>query len=203
MVGDVPCAVCEQCHHEPVRKRDVTEEAFTGATCIRRVRQAEYSEVARYQEDLIAVRGSCLLCRGLGLRWDHLFSSCRRRHEVFEERNQARRRHEERGRGWIAAYTACFWCLNPQSVCSRVDPESGVRGVECEDKDVVLPLCYGIFYSFDGARWVEERFGRRFRDVGVFFDWLGEETRFGGAKAIQAVRVTAERLREFELFQRG
>jgi hypothetical protein len=71
---------------------------------------------------------------------------------------------------------------------------------QCEDKDVVLPLCYGIFYSSNGPRWLEERFGRWFGDVDAFFDWLGEESRFGGVRAIQAARVAAERLRDLWLF---
>jgi hypothetical protein len=51
-----------------------------------------------------------------------------------------------------------------------------------------------------GHQWLEERFGRRFGCIDAFFDWLGEESQFGGAKAIQAARVAAERLREFWLF---
>ena len=72
MVGDVPCAVCKECHAEPilarspVQKENVAQERFTGAARIRRRRQEEFSELARFREDLIVVRGSCLLCRGLG-----------------------------------------------------------------------------------------------------------------------------------------
>jgi superfamily II DNA helicase RecQ len=206
MVGDVPCAVCEECHEEPVpsrapvRNTDIVEECFTGAGCIRRVRREEHFELARFREDLIAVRGSCLLCRGLGQQWDHTFASCSRRHQMFKDRDRAQHRHKQRGRRWISPYTACFWCLNPQSVCRRADPELRGDGQHCEDKDVVLPLCYGIFHSPGGPRWLEERFGRRFGDIDAFFDWLGEESRFGGMKATQAARVAAERLREFWLF---
>ena len=206
MVGDVPCAVCKACHEEPIPPPPPTQtesdiqERFTGAACIRRMRREEFAELARFREDLIAVRGSCLLCRGLGRQWDHPFSSCARRHEVFQERDRARRRHEQRGRRWIAPYTACFWCLNPQSVCSRGDPQVGRDMQQCDDKDVVLPLCYGIFHGVRGHRWLTERFGRRFDGIETFFDWLGQESQFGGTKATQATRVAAERLRDFQLF---
>jgi len=64
----------------------------------------------------------------------------------------------------------------------------------------VLLLCYGIFLHAIGADWLSERFDRQFRDIKSFFDWLGEECDFGGGRAIQAVRVAAEALIDFELY---
>jgi hypothetical protein len=55
----------------------------------------------------------------------------------------------------------------------------------------VLPLCYGVFESVEGADWLYERFGRLFVDIEAFFNWLGEGTRFGGDVSIQAVRLAA------------
>lgn len=52
--------------------------------------------------------------------------------------------------------------------------------------------------SIQGVLWIYERFGRSFSSVNTFFDWLGEETVFGGSSAIQAVRVVAAALRQFE-----
>jgi hypothetical protein len=49
-----------------------------------------------------------------------------------------------------------------------------------------------------GISWIQERFRRSFSSVDTFFDWLGEETNFGGGSAIQAVRVAAAALRQFE-----
>lgn len=65
----------------------------------------------------------------------------------------------------------------------------------CEHPDVVLPLCFGISESLKGENWLHECFGRRFVDIESSFDWLGEETRFGGGRAIEAVRVAAIALR--------
>ena len=205
MMDDTPCDMCKDSHQESVPSLEsasvnLSDEWSTGAACIRRARKREHLELARYHEDIVAVRGSCLLCRTLGRPWDHLFGVCPQRYEVFRERDQARRRHEERGGRWIQPYTACFWCLNPQSICARADVESSEGVRKCEDKDVVLPLCYGMFYSVDGPGMLQDRFGRSFNRIGDFFDWLGEETRFGGMRAIQAVRVAAEGLRQFWLY---
>jgi hypothetical protein len=45
----------------------------------------------------------------------------------------------------------------------------------------------------------KKNFRRSFSSVDTFFDWLGEETVFGGGSAIQAVRVAAVALQQFEL----
>jgi hypothetical protein len=63
----------------------------------------------------------------------------------------------------------------------------------------VLPLCYRVFVSMHGISWIQEKFRRSFSSVDTFFDWLGEETVFGGGSAIQAVRVAAIALRQFEI----
>ena len=109
------------------------------------------------------------------------------------ERNKARKRHEERGRMWIQPYTSRFWCLNPQSICQQAE-QGGKSGRECEYRDAVLPLCVGIFRSVKGFGWLEERFEREFKGIEEYFDWLGEESEFGGGRAIQAVRVAGEGL---------
>ncbi|KAK0968573.1 hypothetical protein LTR54_018193 [Friedmanniomyces endolithicus] len=206
MPEDVPCDSCRRCHDEPIEppKRAThngeTVTGLTGAKMIRMTRQKEHFELARYREDLIAVRGTCLLCRATDDRWDHDFSSCSRKHEVFHERKQARYRSEAKDGEWLQRYTACFWCLNPQAVCHRASPDEVQQEGKCEDGDTVLPLCYGKFCSAGGEDWLYESFGRRFTGMEGFFDWLGEECRFGGGKAIQAVRVAAEALIDCHLY---
>jgi len=155
---------------------------------------------ARYQEDLLAVRSTCLLCRTMGDRWDHDFSLCSRKHEVFLERKQARYLFEAKGGLRLQPYTACFSCLNPQSVCHRANAEANQQEGKCEERDTVLPLCYGTLCSAGGEDWLYERFGRRFTAIEGYFDWLGEECRFGGGKAIEAVRVAAEVLMDYHLY---
>lgn len=205
MPEDVPCDICQQSHDEAIGPpdrdrccRDV--ESFTGDVMIQRARRQAYLELSRFREDLVHVRGSCLLCRATGERWDHEFNSCHRRADVIRERRQARIRNESKGRKWLRPYTACFWCLNPQFICQRASGEMNDQNDRCKDPDVVLPLCYGVFSQATGVDWLFERFDRRFRDIESFFDWLGEECDFGGGKAIQAVRVAAKALIDFELY---
>ena len=205
MGADVPCDVCKEPHDGPIGQyedtvqSDISNAPFTGADLIQLHRQKEYFELAKYLEDLASVRGICLLCRTVGVNWDHEFAACSRRHSVFHERKRACHRHEARGKRWLRPYTACFWCLNPQSVCERANPDSDHHASSCEQRDVVLPLCYGIFHNAGGATWLHENFGRVFDDVERFFDWLGEESCFGGGKAIQAVRVAAKALENLRL----
>lgn len=205
MPEDVLCDICQQSHEEPIRpsgKDSEVEGAMesTGNEVIERARQREHLELARYREDLIAVRGSCALCRVMEDQWDHDFRTCQRRIGVFQESKRARRRGESKGGQWLQPYSACFWCLNPQSICQRASGGVREQGERCEEADVVLPLCFGVFRRSTGAGWLSERFGRGFQDMESYFDWLGEESEFGGGKAIQAVRVAAEVLVNFHLY---
>lgn len=199
MPEDVPCDVCGSTHQEAIAPREVVKrvEEHTGLDLIQRDRLRAYSELARYREDLAAVQGICLLCRGREKAWDHLFSQCQGRHEVIQERNKAQQRCKAKGRGWLQPFTGCFWCLNPQSICQRAG--LGTKGDQgrCDHGDVVLPLCYGLFHSTFGSVWLREHFEREFPSKDSYFDWLGEETVFGGGKAVQAVRVAGELLGQF------
>jgi superfamily II DNA helicase RecQ len=199
MPEDVPCDVCRSAHNNALAPREVVKqgEEHIGLDLIQQDRLRAYSELARYREDLAAVQGPCLLCRGREEAWDHSFSQCQGRHGVIQERNKAQQRHKAKGRQWLRPFTGCFWCLNPQSVCQRA--ESGGKGDQggCEHSDVVLPLCYGLFYSIGGPLWLRKHFEREFVGIDSYFDWLGEESMFGGGKAVQAVRVAAKALAEY------
>jgi superfamily II DNA helicase RecQ len=196
MSDDVPCDVCLVAHEYPIPPPKDTHRAdeHTGLNLIQQERLRSHTELSQYRLDLASVKGTCLLCRAVKARWDHGFTSCPRRHDVFRERAQARQRHEGRGRRWLQPYTSCFWCLNPQSICQRAELGGQDAGT-CEHPDIVLPLCFGVFESLGGDDWLRKHFGREFVTVQSYFDWLGEETRFGGDRAIQAVRVAATALR--------
>lgn len=194
MTEDVPCDVCQTSHNEPIEPPQVGqgEKRHTGLETIRQRQLQEQGELARYVEGLAAVRDMCVLCRAMEERWDHDFGQCRQRHAVFEQRRQTRRRHEEKGGQWLAAYSGCFWCLQPQGICRRAE-----TGAMCEFGDVVLPVCYGVFHSGSGMEWLKREFGQRFRDVEGYMDWVGEESVLGGERATQGVRVAARKLREW------
>ncbi len=169
----------------------------TGDNIVQRARQMEIAELARYWEDLKMVRGSCLLCRAGDNRWDQAFSTCHRRHDMLGQRTKARQRHASDGQQWLRPYMACFWCLNPQSVCRQANPETHVESSSCEENNLVLPLCDGIFDSAHDSGWLHDQFGRRFDTIAEYLDWLGKESSFGGDRTIQAVRVAAAALADF------
>jgi superfamily II DNA helicase RecQ len=196
MPEDVPCDVCGIAHQDMIDRVEKVKQdtANTGLRLIQQEQLRAHTELAQYRLDLASVRGTCLLCRAVKSSWDHDFSTCPRRFEVFEERSKARQRHERRGRKWLQPYTSCFWCLNPQSICQQAELGSK-GGRDCEHRDVVLPLCFGVFESVEGPEWLEEQFDRKFDNIEDYFDWLGEESRFGGSSTIQAVRVTGLALR--------
>lgn len=167
----------------------------SGEDIIAKGRLKQYTEIAMYRDHIVAMRGICAFCRVRNEAWDYKFSRCAQRHQVFQLRAEARRRLEARGRTWLRQFSACFWCLNPQAMCSRVGSEDDRNKSQCNFPNVVLPLCYGVYSSPDGPTWVKEHFERTFNTVDEYIEWLGEETEFGGVKAVQAVRVTAEALR--------
>ena len=115
MAEDIACDVCKVVHADRIKQPESTEDSrvHTGLQVMQQERLREQTELEQYRLDLASVRDLCLLCKAMRGSWDHAFSKCPRRHEVFREKNEARKRHEKRGRMWIQPYTSCFWCLNP------------------------------------------------------------------------------------------
>lgn len=46
--------------------------------------------------------------------------------------------------------------------------------MDCEHRETVLPLCFGVFESVEGPGWLYEQFERKFENMEDYFDWLGE-----------------------------
>ena len=139
---DVVCDVYSSGPVETALPAPLVTMPYTGSAIIQQKRRAAYLELSRYQEDLLAVQGTCLLCRGLDEPWDHALTTCRRRFDFFQARDRVKRQCEG---AWITAFQACYWCYNPQSVCPRADPASGCQS--CVYADIIMPLCYSIFYG--------------------------------------------------------
>jgi superfamily II DNA or RNA helicase len=197
---DVTCDVCNAGPLEPAvteggEDQELVTMSHTGSAMIQQKRRAAHLELSRYREDLLAVRGTCLLCRGLGEPWDHVFTACHQRFEFFKARDRVKTQREG---AWIAGFQVCYWCYNPQSVCPRADPGSGCT--RCTYADIVMPLCYGVFQGTGAEQWLRGRFQRSFQDIEEFLEWCGQTASFGGGKAIWAVRVAAAALVEFELY---
>ena len=192
---DVICDIC-RAGPAPAPSPPIPTLQSTGSVAIQEKRRLAELELSRYQEDLLAVRGTCLLCRVTGSAWDHSFATCWRRFDFLEARHQAQK--PRLGRPWIAPYHACYWCYNPQAVCQRADPESDCPS--CLYTDIVMPLCYGIFLGVSAEEWLFEQFQQRFETVDGFLRWCGKATSFGGGKAIWGVRVAAAALIHLELY---
>ncbi|KAI7295671.1 hypothetical protein KC343_g82 [Hortaea werneckii] len=196
MPEEIPCDICKVAHQDPINPVESVQQntSHTGLGLIQQERLRAQTELAQYRLDLASVKWTCLLCRAVRQNWDHTFSTCPRRFEVFEQRNKARQRHEGRGRKWLQAYTSCFWCLNPQSICQQA--ELGGRGwYGLRTQRHRTPALLRIFEGVEGPGWLHEQFERKFEKMEDYFDWLGEESRFGGGSEIQAVRVAGLALR--------
>lgn len=201
MKDDVACHACPVGGHlEPIPSTISFSSLVKKPTGLSQIQEAQLyatTELAQYRQDLATVRGSCLLCRGRDQPFDHPFHLCSDRFAVFDARNAARERHAKNKQKWLPAYSACFYCLNPQSICTRAH-SSGLPHSTCEDGDIVLPLCYGAFVGLSyGPPWFQAHFQQSFVDINELFDWLGQPTQFGGQAAIQAVRVAAKMMASY------
>jgi len=210
--GDVPCDICVTPHEQPIAQllplassgAEGARMQHTGLDAIQQTQLQAQDELSNYRHDLASVEGTCLLCRARGEAWHHSFADCRQRFEVQEQRQAAIRRGQQRRQlrpgGWLAPYSACYRCLNPQTICPRAErrhDDGRPQQVECVGRDVVLPLCYGIWKSIDGRQWLQQHFQRAFLSIEEYLNWIGESSRFGGDTAIQGVRVASRRLREY------
>ena len=106
---DVLCDVCSAGPRRalsPILFPEPAVQLYTGGTAIQTKQRLADLELSRYQEDLLAVQGTCLLCRAFGDAWDHAFPICWRRFEFYEARNRIKNKGQ--GGPWIAPYHACY-----------------------------------------------------------------------------------------------
>lgn len=158
--------------------------------------------VRRYVESLRALQGRCVICRldGIGGFADgvskgdhHSFPDCRdpMKYRFFDAKKkviaEGKRRFERpiHGRmGWLAMFTACFKCGNPQPIC----PQQGSG--ECPYRDIVFPICYAV-YQWEFFRKELQRVAeRRFENENEYMMWLGEERLIHGLQASNAMMMT-------------
>ena len=87
-------------------------------------------------------------------------------------------------------FIACWRCYQPQLIC-RVADSSVPEETKCRFPDIVILLCYGIFYRAGRTQWFQKYFQRRFDTELEYILWLGETASLGGNKCIQANCVAA------------
>jgi superfamily II DNA or RNA helicase len=182
-------------HAECIARR-VPSMVYTGPEAVLRQRMLDEELLTRFRADLEAMSGCCLLCRVKGRApFDHKADKCSQRSSWQNAKRKTLQLCKKEGKQWMAAYTACFLCYLPQTMCSRADPES--ESSTCPFPDMVLPLCYGAFFASASRAFLNQH-ARRFLNETDYMLWLGEPTTFGGVSCIQAVRVAALILAEFE-----
>lgn len=153
-------------------------------------------ELRQFVEGLDALRGSCVFCRFLEPApepgWAHTFDECRSAYkfEYLDARKEALRAGNQRRRGWLAKYCACFRCYNAQFVCRQ----QGRAG--CRYGDLTLPLVWAATRRSDWRAAAEARPEAgvpRSEDEGRWMLWLGEAATVFGRQATN-IMVVAVRL---------
>jgi hypothetical protein len=159
MEDDEACQVYQTPHSEtwPTGLQfGFTAAAGPAATRPREVLRQDYLHEqvqSRYKQDLELVQGSCLYCRALRRVFDYTASQCAWRFDWIEAKKTALAVCHSRGRPWMALYTACWRCFQPQTVCRVADP----KYIETAYRfpDVVLPLYYGVYQRPGQAGWFQ------------------------------------------------
>lgn len=180
------------------------EDLEVGARMLRQHIRDEGRGLRRYVQGLERWAGRCVICwldpvggwtdgkRGTG---PHSLDECRnpQKYRFFDAKRTATTTGRVPGRGeggsrqgWLADFTACFRCGNPQAIC----PAQG-QG-RCEYRDVVFPASWVMF---QWGQWRTEKLrelaGREFEEEAEYMLWLGLETTMYGLQASNAMKVTA------------
>jgi superfamily II DNA helicase RecQ len=172
--GDVMCDVCAETEKlpesevngaprlvqqsEPMREHidtiaDETQEqndmdTEEGVIKLRRQQLQEQHELDEYLVRLSLVQETCVLCRMLspGISWHHKMDDCPREHKWEYLRCKKTVLALKQGaKGWIPGFAACYYCGQPQSVCTQW--EGGVARMGptgCRHRDLAIPAMWGL-----------------------------------------------------------
>jgi hypothetical protein len=200
MPGEEVCQVCLKPHIES-RPVDLKFELavnrgmeFTGPDEVLRQDHIRDQVLDSYERDLEVMLGNCLYCRLLGRKFNHVPGKCSRRFHWINAKNEAYQTRKREDKDWIQRYVACWNCYQPQDICRAADPEH--EEVECRFRDMVMPLCYGVYKQVGGSDWLQKHFQRTFKTELEYMLWLGETASLEGNECIQANCVVALALGE-------
>jgi hypothetical protein len=172
------------------------EEARLGGKLLEQRTSTLARQLEYYQDRLNLLRGSCPICRllgpvGSGGYW-HTLDDCRSnsKRRFFQAKKEAIQAGKKRG-GWLAEYGACFRCGNIQAACEQ----QGRDG--CRHKDLIIPLCWALYYNLDWGDGLLQRIsrGRRFSRESEYMLWLGEVATLYGQQATN-LAVVADKIAE-------
>jgi superfamily II DNA/RNA helicase len=146
-------------------------------------RREEVSLVERLDRRLQQWKGICAVCRGMGLDYHHIVTNC----VEPDGREAARYIKSVRNKVKFEAYTCCFKCGVPQSICQRYrDDGDGnfefVQGAKCQFYGIISSVVFGVSFSHPE---VWEEMVEWLRGVGVegeeeFLKFLGKRVDKGG-----------------------
>ena len=172
----------------------------TGPVKVLQQAREDEERLARLEQGLKVVQGVCLLCCIKGKEAiEHRAYTCSQRHSWIKAKDKILKECKARNKGWIEDYVACFKCYMPQEICRQPDPEaraSGVAGDGCQYKDMIIPLCYGAFFSMGPRSLIKKHFLQAFKGLDEYMLWLGETTQIGDVSCIQAILVVEMLLKE-------
>jgi superfamily II DNA helicase RecQ len=201
MAEDEVCQVCVKPHVEP-RPVDLkfslpqqVEMVFTGPDEVLRQDHMRDRVLERYESDLEIMLGICLSCRIQSRKFNHAPQACSRRFDWIHAKNNAYQARKTEGKEWIQRYVVCWKCYQPQDICHAADPEH--EEVECRFRDMIMPLCYGVYHRPGGQEWLQKHFRQAFKTELAYMLWLGETATLCGTQCIQANCVGAHALAEF------
>jgi hypothetical protein len=98
---------------------------------------------------------------------------------------------------WMALYTVCWTCYQPQEICRAADPEyEGDKS--CRNPDMVMPLCFNAFSRPGRIKWFLKHFNQSSKTCHEYMLWLGKGASLGGSRCVNANCVAAVLLGEFE-----
>ena len=164
-VDDVDCDICEARERRGVatlaseddlqelalrneaKDPSVDEEGNGGGLIRYRRRQMqEQHEMDEYLRRLSQVKGNCVICRILtaGSEWKHGLANCPRAHKWRYIRCKDAVLARSVGRQWIKSYTACYMCVQPQSICRGWAVKERVAE-GCEYRDLVMPTMWALW----------------------------------------------------------
>lgn len=200
MEGEECCQVCGQPHKDQ-RPQGIhfclaseSEVQYTGPAEVLRQDYLCDRVMDRYEKDLEIMVGSCLYCRIGGRKFDHEVSTCQRRFHWINAKTQAYQTRKRENKEWIRRYLACWKCYQPQEICRVADTEH--KESKCRFPDMVMPLCYGVFFRPGRDVWLLKHFRRKFENQLEYMLWLGDKATLEGNECIQANCVAAIVMRE-------
>ena len=175
-----------------------SEDSSVTPNIVRRHIRDEAHGRERYVRRLEQFQGCCFICRLLddaeiGPRgtWHELDRCRHRRKQDFFKAKDAAVEEGKRGKGWLAAYTACFGCGNPQEVCQA----QGSGG--CRFRDVVFPASWAFYHMRRPfGKTLEQWTGRPFPTEAGWMKWLGQEREVYSMRATNAMWIVDQMVGE-------